>query len=360
VAITHLRDSSNGFMTGEAEESVVEAVRGGDQAAFVAVVERYRRQLHVHCYRMLGSIDDAEDLVQETFLRAWRARASFEGRAVLRTWLYRIATNACLNALERAPRRVIPQDVGRPVTVDTPVSEARAQPTWAPELPWLQPYPDSLLEPTAPTEDEPEAATISRETIELVFLAALQHLSPRQRAVLILRDALHWSARETASLLDTSVASVNSAHQRARATMRTAQPRDRIGDVPPAERTDEEQDTLQTFMRAWERADTNTMTALLRDDARWAMPPAPLWFDGRAAIVRLYEHFPIDWQGRAFRILPTAANRQPAAAAYLRLRGGSDFSLSAIHVLRIEGAAIAEVTTFAPELCRAFALPETI
>jgi RNA polymerase sigma-70 factor (ECF subfamily) len=348
--------SRGGLITGRAEEAVLEAVRAGDEAAFVTLAERYRRQLHVHCYRMVGSIDDAEDLVQETFLRAWRARAGFEGRSLLRTWLYRIATNACLSALERAPRRVMPQDVAPPVTADTDASEARAEPTWAAEIPWLQPYPDHLLEPTAPTEDEPEAAAVSRETIELVFLAAVQHLPPRQRAILILRDILDWSAKEAASLLDTSVASVNSAHQRARATMRAMQPTGRAPEIPPATPTDQERTTLQTFMQAWESADAERMTGLLREDARWAMPPAPLWFDGRAAIVRLYELF----QGRAFRMVPTAANRQPAAAAYLRVLGESIFSLSALHVLRLEGSAIVEVTTFAPELCRAFGLPETL
>jgi RNA polymerase sigma-70 factor, ECF subfamily len=182
------------------EAAALAAVRAGDQAAFTALTERYRRQLRVHCYRMLGSFDDAEDLVQETLLRAWRGRAGFEGRSLLRTWLYRIATNACLSALERAPRRVLPQDVAPPVTAATDPSEARAQPAWAPEIPWLQPYPDGRLEPAAPAETEPEAMVVSRETIELVFLAALQHLPPRQRAILLLRDVLDWSARETAAL----------------------------------------------------------------------------------------------------------------------------------------------------------------
>src|SRR5438105_11411385 len=155
----------------ESEDSVLEAIRAGDEPAFAALNERYRRQLQVHCYRMLGSFDDAEDLVQETFLRAWRARDRFEGRSSFRTWLYRIATNACLNALERAPRRVLPQDVATPVTATTDTSQARAEPPWAPEIPWLQPFPDSRLEPAAPTETEPEATAISRETIELAFPA---------------------------------------------------------------------------------------------------------------------------------------------------------------------------------------------
>jgi RNA polymerase sigma-70 factor, ECF subfamily len=209
------------------------AVRSGDTSAFAALAERYRRQLQVHCYRMLGSVEDAEDLVQETFLRAWRGREGFEERSLFRTWLYRIATNACLNALERAPRRVMPQDVAPPVTAATDASEARAEPPWATEIPWLQPYPDDLLEPPAPSDTEPDAIVVSRETIQLAFLAALQHLPPRQRAILILREVLGWSSKETATLLDTSVQSVNAALQRARATMRTRTP---VGhhDVAPA------------------------------------------------------------------------------------------------------------------------------
>src|SRR5262245_56378459 len=177
---------------GSDEVAILSDVRGGNEVAVAALAERYRRQLRVHCYRMLGSFDEAEDLVQETLLHAWRGRAGFEGRSLFRTWLYRIATNACLKALQRAPRRVLPQDVAPPVTATTDPAAARKEPPWAPEIPWLQPYPDPLLEPAAARETEPEAAAISRETIELVYLAALQHLPPRQRAILLLRDALDW------------------------------------------------------------------------------------------------------------------------------------------------------------------------
>jgi RNA polymerase sigma-70 factor, ECF subfamily len=312
-----------------------------------ADLEQYRRQLHVHCYRMLGSVDDAEDLVQETFLRAWRARASFERRATVKTWLYRIATNACLNALERAPRRVLPQAVVAPVTAHTDASEARADPGHAPDIPWLQPYPDSLL-------DQPEDAALVRESIELAYLAALQHLPPRQRAILILRDVVLFSARETAELLGTSVAAVNSAHQRARATLHTHAP------AEPAEPTDSQRAALRAFVEAWEHADASQLIDLLREDARWAMPPAPLWFDGRAAIVRLMELFPIDWQGRAFHMLPTAANRQPAAAAYVRAAGESEYRLTGVHVLRVRHGAIAEIITFGPDLCRHFPVPTSL
>ena len=345
------------------EAAVLAAVRAGDAAAFAALAERYRRPLHVHCYRMLGSVDDAEDLVQETFLRAWRGRAGFEGRSLFRTWLYRIATNACLNALARAPRRVLPLDVVPPVTAASDWSDPPAEPPRAPEVPWLQPYPDRLLgpsEPAAPRDTEPDAAVVARETIELAYLAALQHLPPRQRAVLLLRDVLDWSAKETAALLDTTVQAVNSALQRARATMRARVPSGRHDWAPATAPTEAERALLHRFIEAWERDDAGALTALLREDARWAMPPAPLWFDGRDAIALLLARFPIGWQGCAFRLVPTGANRQPAAASYLRAGGESAYRLTGVHVLRVEGDRIAEITSCSVELCRAFGLPDTL
>lgn len=341
------------------QADILVALRGGDADTFAAVVEPYRRQLHVHCYRMLGSFDEAEDMVQETMLRAWRARLTFEGRSLLRTWLYRIATNTCLNALERSPRRVMPHDVVPPVTGATDASQASDTPPWRPDLPWLQPYPDNLLEPAAPDEAEPDALVIARETIELTFLAALQHLPPRQRAVLILSDVLGWSAKEVAGILEMTVAAVNSALQRARSTMRTRLPAGRQDWVAAHPRSTDEETVLKTFMDAWERADSALLTDLLREDACWAMPPAALWFDGLAAIIRLYELYPIGWQGD-FHMVRTAANRQPAAAAYLRATGESEYRLVALHVLRIEQGKIAEVTTFAPGLFHAFDLPPTL
>jgi RNA polymerase sigma-70 factor (ECF subfamily) len=338
------------------EATATAAMRAGDETAFGELAERYRRQLRVHIYRMLGSFDEAEDLVQETLLRAWRARSRFEGRSLFRTWLYRIATNLCLNTLERAPRRIMPSDVTPPVAFDGSM-EPRSEPPWAPELPWLQPIPDHLLEPLAPPQDQPDTVVVSRETIELAYLAAIQHLPPRQRAVLILRDALDWSAAETAELLETSVVSVNSALQRARSTMRGL--RSTTSDDRPPEITrpsDEESSVVQRFMEAWDTADTSLLIKLLRDDARLAMPPAPLWFDGRAAIARLFERFPISFQGE-FRSVRTGANRQPAVAAYLRKHGESTYRLSALQVLRIEGGSIVEITTFSPALVQGFDLP---
>ncbi|HET6317574.1 MAG TPA: RNA polymerase subunit sigma-70, partial [Chloroflexota bacterium] len=311
------------------------------------------------CYRMVGSVADAEDLVQETFLRAWRSRAAFEGRSLFRTWLYRIATNVCLNALERTPRRTMPQDVASPVTTESDWSDPPFEPPWKHELPWLQPFPDRMLEPVAARETEPEAAVVARETIELAYLAALQHLPAQQRAILILSDALDWSAKETAELLETSVASVNSRLQRARATMRVHLPARERDELPGTVPTDEERGVLRRFMHAWEHADADALVAMMCEDIRWAMPPAPLWFDGRATIAKLLERFPLRLQGD-IRMLPTAANRQPAAASYHRAPGAAEYRLVALNVLRVERGEIVELTTFSPSLLHGFDLPASL
>ena len=218
-----------------------------EEAAFAAGLERHRGELQVHCYRMLGSFEDSEDLVQETFLRAWRSRASFgaDGRSSLKAWLYRIATNACLDVLRRRPRRVMPPEVAAAADPDAPVPPPE-------DLPWLQPYPDRLL---APAEEGPEAVVVARETIELGFLAAIQHLPPRQRAVLILTQVLGWSAKDTASLLAVSVAAVNSALQRSRATLRERLPARRTEWAPSAEPSEEERELLRRYLDAHRRAD---------------------------------------------------------------------------------------------------------
>jgi RNA polymerase sigma-70 factor, ECF subfamily len=342
-----------------AESIVLAAIQSGDEAAFADLAAHYRRQLHVHCYRMLGSFDDAEDAVQETLLRAWRGRGGFQARSLFRTWLYRIATNVCLNALERAPRRVLPQDVVPPVTASSDRSGARDEPPWAPEIPWLEPYPDHLLDSPVPGESEPDAEVVSRETIELAYLAALQHLVPRQRAILILRDVLGWSAKEVADMLSLSVVSVNSALQRARSTMRSALPAGREDWTSPPPRSDEERTALQKFMQAWERSDATMLTSLLREDARWAMPPAPLWFDGRAAVAMLLELFPLNANGN-FRLQATAANRQPAVASYLRRPGDTEYRFNGVMVLQILGGKIVEIVAFSETLCGRFGLPPTL
>jgi RNA polymerase sigma-70 factor, ECF subfamily len=346
------------------DAAVLAAVRAGDQAAFVALAERHRRQLHVHCYRMLGSFEDAEDLVQETLLRAWRSRSSFQGRSLFRTWLYRIATNACLNSLRRRPRRVLVADVPpRDPGAELPVEERADLGAPPADLPWLQPYPDHLLEQVAPSDSEPDAVVVARETIELAYLAAIQYLPPRQRAILILRDALGWSAKETAGLLEISVASVNSALQRARTTMRARLPPRRLDWAQDTGPTDEERTVLQRFMDAHDRADVAAFAALLREDARQAMPPHLLWYDGREAMTTLFARY-IDpaapnYPGQ-LRLVPTAANRQPAVAVYLRRKGDSLYRLLGLNVLEIQDGQVSGITSFGVELLGAFGLPPTL
>jgi RNA polymerase sigma-70 factor, ECF subfamily len=233
-----------------------------DEPAFAALFERHRGELRVHCYRMLGSLEDSEDLVQETFLRAWRGRTGFSGgRSALRAWLYRIATNACLDVLRTRPRRVTPPQVADPADPEAPIPP----PT---DLPWLQPYPDRLLESVAALGEEPGAAVVARETLELAFLAAIQHLPPRQRAALILRDVVGWSAKETAHQLETSVASVNSALQRARATLS----RVNLDATGPPVVSAEQRELLGRYVDAFERYDIIGLVSLLREEAIFSMP----------------------------------------------------------------------------------------
>jgi RNA polymerase sigma-70 factor (ECF subfamily) len=332
--------------SGVEADAVVAAARAGDESAFGALVEGYRRELQLHCYRMVGSFEDSEDLVQETFLRAWRKRKSFQGRSTFRAWLYGIATNACLDALARNPRRALPRQAA-------PVPPA--------EIPWLQPYPDRLLEGVAASDAEPDAAVVAKETIELAFLAAIQHLPPRQRAALILRDVLGWSAAESASLLDASVPAVNSALQRARATLKQQLPERRLDWAAAADPSEEERAVLQRYMEAHERADATALAELLREDARFTMPPQPMWCEGREAIMAAFtpEIFGPEAMGD-FRLVPTRANRQPAAANYVRRRGDSEYRALALDVLTIENGKVVEITAFVPELFPAFGLPATL
>jgi RNA polymerase sigma-70 factor, ECF subfamily len=311
-----------------------------DRSTFAALVEPHRRELQVHCYRMLGSYEDSEDVVQESFLRAWRGRAAFtdEGPSSFRAWLYRIATNACLDVLRGRSRRVMPPDVG-------PAGDPHAPPPPPVELPWLQPYPDRLLEGIAPPEDQPDAVAVTRETIELGFMAAIQHLSAKQRAVLLLRDVLGWSAKDTASLLDASVASVNSALQRARVTLRSRLPKRRTDWARPSGPTEEERELLRRYVEAHERTDVDALAELLRADARLTMPPHPTWYDGRRAI-RVASEKGFDPEFGELRSVVAAANLQPAAAHYLRRPGESEFQPLALDVLRIEDGLVAEIHSF--------------
>jgi RNA polymerase sigma-70 factor, ECF subfamily len=329
--------------------AVVAAARAGDQSAFAVLAESYRRELQVHCYRMLGSFEDAEDLVQETFLRAWRKRGSFEGRSSFRAWLYRIATNACLDELERRPPRVLPPQVAA-------AADPRVPPLPTADLPWLQPYPDRLLEGIAPPAAEPDAALVAKETIELAFLVAIQQLTARQRAVLILRDLLGWSATETAMLLDASVDSVHSALRRARSTLKRHLPARRLEWAAGSEPTQEERSLLRRYMAAHERADVAAFAALLREDSRLTMPPTPTWYDGREAVVAF--HAQLFAARYEWRLLVTRANRQPAVAFYTRQPGESEYRASGIDVLRIEDGLVGQIDAFLlPHLFPAFGLP---
>ena len=330
----------------------MDAARAGDDTAFARLAEPYRYELQVHCYRMLGSVEDAEDAVQETYLRAWSRLSSFAGHAPFRAWLYGIATHACLDALRRKKARVWPTDLAGPAD---PANYRLA----GVELPWLQPYPDRLLEAAAPPDGEPEAVVTAKETIELAFLAAIQRLPARQRAVLILRDVLDWPVKDTAVALDMTRAAVNSALQRAHAT---------LGEHLSAGRaawrstsTAAEKTLLQQLISAWERADTAALVGLLRSDAGLVMPPGLTWFAGRDAIETFFRDHVFDGMGTGWRLLPTAANRQPAFALYWREPGDTVHRPFAIGVLRVDGDAIGEIALFVEaELFDAFALPATL
>ncbi|HEX6873389.1 MAG TPA: sigma-70 family RNA polymerase sigma factor [Micromonosporaceae bacterium] len=326
-----------------------------DEAAFADLVEGCRRELQVHCYRMLGSFEDSEDLVQETFLRAWRKRDTYQGRSTVRAWLYRIATNACLDFLARNPRQPVPR----------PAETNAAGVTQRPpdEISWLQPYPDHLLEPQAPSDAEPDALVVAKETIELAFLVAIQYLPPKQRAVLILTDVLGWPASETAALLEVSVASVNSALQRARATLKERLSPRRMEWAPSVDPSEAERALLQRYMAVVETIDTRAMAELLREDVKVTMPPHPIYILGRDNLVAGLNQF-LDPNSPAhfgpWRSIPTRANRQPAVAHYVRRPGEHEYRPQVLDVLTIEDGLVAEITSFGPDLFPAFGLPATL
>ncbi len=337
------------------DPSVAGAVRQGSEVEFATLVERHRRELRVHCYRMLGNLDDADDVVQETFVNAWRSRAGFEGRSTVRTWLYRIATNACLDTIKRKKRRVSTVDPG-----------AGRAPSFD-DVPWLQPIPDLLLDEPAPSADEPDAVLIATETVALAFLTAIQHLAPRPRAVLILRDVLGWSAAETAGALGESVAAVNSALQRARARMRALGSTEERGWERAAAASDRERALLQRYMDAHARADAAAVIDLLDEDVRFTMPTVvngevqeQTRFDGRPAVADFFRELlgpdgPGEW-----RLVPTRANHQPAAANYLRASGDATFRGVTLDVLRIEDGLVVDITTFDASVFPTFGLPPTL
>jgi RNA polymerase sigma-70 factor (ECF subfamily) len=334
------------------DDAVVTAARAGDESAFTAVAEGYRRQLHAHCYRMLGSFHDSEDVVQETLLKAWRNRESFAGRSSFRAWLYRIATNACLDFLAHSRRRVV-----REVN-----DSADSRSTPPPHIAWLQPYPDRLLEQVAPREAEPDAVLIAKETLELAFLVALQFLPPKQRAVLILRDVLDWSAKEAADLLHVSVASVNGALQRARATLNEHRRPRNIGWAPGIDTDEHVRALVQRYVDATERNDPDAIAEMLREDVRCSMPPHPATWAGRDAVLEAWIEggFGSESLGQ-FKCVITRANGMPAVACYLREPGGAEYRPMAVDVLEIEDGVITEITTFPLEpMLEAFGLPAAL
>jgi RNA polymerase sigma-70 factor (ECF subfamily) len=332
----------------------LEQARQGDSDAFQRLAEPYRRELQLHCYRMLGSLLDAEDLVQETLLRAWRGIDRFEGRSSFRNWLYRIATNACLNALasRQSARRLLPEAHGPP-------SDRLPDSGPATEIAWLEPYPDALLEGVADAAPGPDARYEQHEAVQLAFVAAIQHLPARQRAVLLLRDVLGWSAAETAVLLDASVPSVNSALQRARATLGQRLPngRPRTQTAP----NDRQQALLERYVQTWESADLDGFIALLREDAVLSMPPHLEWYVGAAAIRRLLSYAWSAGGPGERRFLATAANGQPAFALYAHGRSATDFPAHSIWLPSLRGDAIAGLTGFVDaRLFVRFGLPSTL
>ncbi len=306
-----------------------------DGPTFTGLAERHRRELHVHCYRMLGSFEDAEDTVQETFLRAWRRRETFEGRSTFRAWLYRIATNACLDLL----------------------AKRRPEPATGGEVLWLQPYPDRLLdELPAADADEPESLAVARETIELAYLVAVQHLAPRPRAVLILRDVLGWPAKDVAELLGDSVNSVNSALQRARAGMREHLPAGRQ-DWTGGEEDAETRELVRRFTDATEATDVGVLATMLRDDVRSSMPPTPGVHVGRDAVVTSWSEDGFEGM-TGLRGVPTSVNRQPAVAFYVWQEEANAYLPLTIDVLRITDGKIAEIFTFHDDQFPRLGLPE--
>jgi len=328
---------------------VMSRARAGDGDAFRELTEPYRRELQVHCYRMLGSFQDAEDAVQDTLLAAWQGLGGFQERASLRTWLYRIATNRCLNALRAASRRPARE-------WDIPGVEP-PEPTRLGEVVWLEPYPDTLLDGTISVPPGPEARYEQAETISLAFVTALQLLPPRQVAVLILRDVLGFHASEVAGMLDSTTGSVNSALKRARASLQQRLAAVAGREPPPAAGSPAEEALVARFSSAWESADLDALVALLTDDVFMSMPPLPLEYEGRDVVVRfcggLFDG------GRRFDLVPARANGQPAFGAYLRVPAGIRHGVG-LYVLTLTGDRICAMTRFDNSVLSSFGLPRSL
>jgi RNA polymerase sigma-70 factor (ECF subfamily) len=328
----------------------LDAARAGDQAEFGNLVEPHRNELLTHCYRLVGSLQDAEDLVQETFLRAWRRLETFQERASFRAWLYKIATNACLDALDRNQRRVLPVAFGPASDPDEPMLPPMIEPVW------LEPFPDERI---APVEVSAEARYDAKEAITLAFMVALQTLPPRQRAVIILRDVLAWRAKEVAGLLEVTVSSVNSMLYRARATLAEHYPAHARRPVVSSQADETTRELLEQYVRAWESADVDALISLLKEDATFPMPPLPSWYQGRASIRRFISLNILDGDARGrWRLLPVRANVQPAYAWYRRDEFNKAYNAFAIQVLAVEDNLLVDITTIGiPALFPYFGMP---
>ena len=334
---------------GEVAADLISRARAGDGEAFRELTEPYRRELQVHCYRMLGSFQDAEDALQDTLLAAWQGFGGFEGRASLRTWLYRIATNRCLNARRSASRRPAKE-------WDIPGAEP-PEPTRLGEVVWLEPYPDALLEGAVYVPLGPEARYEQTESISLAFVTALQVLPPRQLAVLILRDVLGFHASEVAGMLDSTVESVKSALKRARASLQRRWPTTDDREPPPDTGSPTEDALVAKFVRAWESADLGALVALLTDDVFMSMPPMPFEYAGRDVVARFCAC--LFGAGRRTGLVPTRANGQPAFGTYLRAPGGISHG-TGLYVLTLTGDRICAMTRFENSVLPSFGLPRSL
>jgi RNA polymerase sigma-70 factor (ECF subfamily) len=328
----------DGPQTTVQEKELLETARSGSEDAYQRLIEPHRSELHAHCYRMLGSVQDAEDALQEALIRAWKALPKFEGRSSLRSWLYRIATNTSLDAIEKRPKRILPIDYGPPADPEGGVGEPVV------ESVWLEPYPDE----TIGIEDgyaAPEARYEQRESVELAFVAALQLLPANQRAALILREVLGFSAQETADALDTSVASINSALQRARATIEKKLPDQSQQETLRSIGDEKVREIVEQYATAWERNDVDTVVAMLAEDAAFTMPPMARWFQGLDGIRGFLEKWSMlpDW---GWRSIPTTANGQPALAFYSWDEEVGARVPVAVNVLTFEGEKIKEIDAF--------------
>ena len=335
----------------EVGERLLEAARRGDAAAFSQLVASHRPALHAHCYRMLGSVQDAEDALQEALLNAWRALPRFEARSSLKSWLYRIATNACLKTIERRPKRVLPVDYGPAADPHDPLAQPLV------ESIWLEPYPDMALELEVRLPS-PDARYEQHESVELAFVAALQHIPGRQRAVLILRDVLGFSAREVAATLEMTPAAVDTALQRAHKTVDDRLPARSQQATLHALGDERLREIVDCFVDAWERADVGSVVAMLAHDATITMPPRPTWYRGQAAVASFLRAVALAADKR-WRLLPVNANGQPAVGEYLWNERTQNFAAEAVTVLTIADNLIADITSFRrPDLFAQFELPD--